>query len=399
MQRNGQMNDSAHMGQPSVDTALPFFYVMVVWGESYVDMFLDIALPTFMSPGNLPALSNLKESRFLILTTPADRVRIEAAPIFKKLCMVIEPVFVDSPWMGQNIPYHLKAARGHRAAAEIAAQGDGYCVYLCPDCLISDGSFRHLEQMARAGKQAVMTPGLRLIQESVYEELKQTGKLDGDGPLTFSGRELVEFGMRHLHLEVQRYNWEHPQFTVHPHMCTWNVPGDTGLLIRAFHLHPMLVSMRGAKDFPSLEVSTIDGDFLGYSVTDWEQIHVETDSDNLLIFSLTGRDERFAALTPNAPNIANIQGMAYSPLVNPLHRLFFTRAIKLHSGELGSSWSAVEKKTAPLVYPILQLDLADKVHLRRVPWRNLVSELKNRVPQRAARMIQELRPLHNRRGR
>ena len=382
------------MSSSTISQATPFYYVMVVWGKKYVDMLLDLALPTFLSPGNLPALSNLKESRFLILTTPTDRERIEAAAIFKMLSTVIEPVFVDSPWIAENIPYHLKAARGHCEAAEIAAKGDGYCVYLCPDCLVSDGSFRYLEQMARAGKQAVMTPGLRLIEESVYTELKQSEKLQPGEPLTFSGRELVELALRHLHIEVQRYNWDHPDFAMHPHMCTWNIPGEAGLLIRAFHLHPMLVSLRGAKDFPSLKESTIDGDFLGYNVTDWDRIHIETDSDNLAIFSLTGRDDRYTALQSNSADVLKIREMAYSPLVNPLHRLFFTKAIKLHTGDLGKSWDTVEKTTGSLVYPILQFTPDETGYLQRVPLRNLISELKTRVPRRIARMIRNFLPFN-----
>src|SRR4051812_35975930 len=99
------------MQPPATERIFPFYYVVVVWGAAYVDMFLRLALPTFLSPGNLPALENLRESRFLIMTTPADRAQIEDTAIFKMLAAVIEPVFVDSPWITQEIPYHLKAAR------------------------------------------------------------------------------------------------------------------------------------------------------------------------------------------------------------------------------------------------------------------------------------------------
>ncbi len=379
----------------SSESSPAFFFVVAVWGQKYVDMFLGLALPTFLSPGNLPALTDPGRSRFLILTTPQDQARIEASAVFRMLRTVVEPLFVESPWIEQSTPYHLKAARCHRAAAELAASENGYCVYLCPDCLLSDGSIRHLEKMARAGKQAVMTPGLRLVSESVTEELERSGRLTESVPLMFSGRELVGFAMRHLHLEVQRYNWDHPQFAEHPHMCTWKVPGDAGLLVRAFHLHPMMVSLAGAPDFTTLEFSTIDGDFLGRNVIDWERIHIETDSDNLAIFSLTGRDERFAPLQAHTADVLSIQEMAYSPVVNPLHRWFFTKAIKLHDGDLGENWWTVEKQTASLVYPILQFAPESPAYLHRVPWRNLFSELRSRVPRRAARAMRRILPSHH----
>ena len=384
------MIDDINKTRPPVPALMPFYYVMVVWGEDYVGMLLDVALPSFLSPRNLPALSNLAESRFLILTTAEDRARIEQSPIFAQLRAVIEPQFVESEWIHDPIPYHLKAARGHRVAAHIAGPSNGYCVYLCPDCIVSDGSFSHLERIARTGKQAVLMPGLRLVKESVLAELADAGKLQPGAPINFSARELAAFGMRHLHDEVRRYNWDHTHFATYPHMCTWTVPGETGLLIRAFGMHPMLVAVGGTQNFDSLERSTIDGDFIGNNITDWEQIHVETDSDNLLIFSLTNRDERYSPLKSNTANVEQVRAMAYSASVNPLHRYFFTKGVKLHAGPLNDTWTSVDRASASMVYPILSFGPDDANYLTHVPARNLAVELGTRVRRRAIRALQKL---------
>lgn len=370
---------------------MPFYYVMVVWGESYVGMLLDLALPTFLAPHNLPALSNLNESRFVFVTTPADRLRIEASPIFHKLRDVIEPVFIEPEWMSDDTPYYLKAARGHRMGAEAAAAAEGYCIYLCPDCLISDGSFLRLETLARAGKEAVMTTGLRLVTETVYEELRVGNRLAPGRPLVFTGRELAGFGLRHLHPEVQRYYWDHPHFTLHPQLCIWPVPGEEGVVIRAFHLHPIMVSMKGVGDLGTLDISTIDGDFLGNHVTDWDRIHVETDSDNFLIFSLTGAQERLAPPYPNRPDVREIGKMAYNSTVNPLHRSYFPKAIRLHAGEVTPKWAEVEAESGGVVYPVLNCSpLNAPVPLIEAPLGALVNELGKRIRRRAARTLRRL---------
>lgn len=391
--------------RPQADAAPApaFHYIMVVWGDHYVDMLLDLALPTFLAPGNLPALSNLAESQFLIFTTPRDRARIEASLVFAHLQRLIEVKFLPSPWIDGEMSYHLKAAEGHRIGTEIAAKTRGYCIYLCPDCVISEGSLRYLEQMARSGKRAVMTPGLRLVTETVYPVLTAHSADAGTHYLSLTGRKLVELGVGHLHPEVQRYNWLHPQFSHHPVMCTWNVPGDRGLLVRAFHLHPILVSTDVMKDFASLDRSTIDGDFLGSNLSDWDGIHVETDSDNFLIFSLTSRQERIWTPVDAKPDLKKLAELAYSFAVNPLHRYYFTKGIKLHTGDLDERWARVEHETGKLVYPVLaeipKLEPAPAASdqlLAEAPLGRLLREFGKRAKRRASRSLTKVLPVISR---
>lgn len=374
--------------RPVVKETLPFYYVIVVWGDRYVDMLLELAIPTFLSPRNLPGLSNLKESRFLILATPADRARIENAPIFEKLRAVIEPVFIDLHADAGNGTQQLKAAYAHRVAAEIAARNDAFCIYLCPDCLLSDGSLSFLESVARNGKKAVLVPGLRLVRESVYAELRERGVLKPGIPMTFSSRELVEFGLRHLHREIERYNWDHPEFALYPHLCTWTIPGEHGLLIRAFHLHPIMIAMKGAEEFSSLEYSTIDGEFIGYNVTDWDLIQVETDSDNLAIFSLNDMHDRIEVAPRVSSRIDRLRAIATSGIVTPLHRYYFSKAIKMHCDDLNEKWALVEKQSGHIMYEILKFAPVDpQSYLPYVRARSLVAELQRRLKRRLARML------------
>lgn len=387
--RDGMDKTPLH-ANPAPGGHLPFYYVMVVWGGHYLDMFLELALPSFLAPGNLPAMSNRAESRFLIFTTPEGRARIAAAPVFRRLQEVIEPVFVDSPWLNDKMPYHLKAAQGHRHGAEIAAAGEGYCIYLCPDCLISAGSFVHLEHLARAGKQAVMVSGLRLVTETVYRELRERDLLSPGQPIVLSGRELVALGMRHLHPEAQRYRWEHPYFSEHPVVCLWSVPGESGCLVRAFHLHPIMVSMKAAQDFSVLENSTVDGEFLGRNIVDWDNIYIETDSDHFTLFSLTSEKDRIWRLIPSRADMKKMGDMAYAAMVDHLHRNYFSKAIKLHIDDLNDSWAKVEEETWRLVYPVLNAPAAMRLPLVDAPLAVVMGELRKRIKRRTRRSVKKL---------
>ena len=326
---------------------------MVVWGEKYVDMLLDVALPCLLASGNLPALNNLSESRFLIMTTPSDAERIAASPVFKLLGTIVRAEFVDAPWIEGDLTFYLKASRGHQEAARIAAEHGAYCVYLVPDILMSNGALQFLVKMARSGKQAVMVPGIRVVRESILREVRSTYPSDSQGALNFSSRTLVDLGLRHIHISDQRYNWEHPHFSKSPVICTWNIPGEHGLLVRAFHLHPILMRINDANSIKLLDSNTIDDEFVGLNFGNWDSIHIETDSDNIVLFSLTDRDSRIEPLQPNAASVEKLRAVAYSHLSNPLHRYYFTKGIKLHSKELNEKWAQVEKETGLLAYSAL----------------------------------------------
>ena len=148
--------------------SLPFYYVIVVWGEEYVDSLLRVTLPCLLAPGNLPALSNLNESRLVFLTTPEDAARIQASPAFTRIKELVTPIFPDCPWLKRPIPYRLKAARGHQEGAKLAIANHGICIYLAPDFVLSDGSLSHLLRAAGSGKEAVMIAVPRVVRESFF---------------------------------------------------------------------------------------------------------------------------------------------------------------------------------------------------------------------------------------
>ncbi len=367
---------------------LPFYYVVVVWGEKYVDLFLNVALPCLLAPGNLPGLPNLRESRFLVVTTRRDWERIVGSPVFQTLRKLVEPAFIALPSTEDKTSHYFKAAKGHQAAARLALENNAFCVYLGPDFLLSDGALRSLVQLASSGKQAVLVPGMRVSSETILAELSKIYSAQTNNDvLSFAPRTLVDLCLPRIHPENQRYNWDHPYFSQSPVLCTWSVPGEQGLLVRAFHLHPLLVKINKSESLALLDTNTIDDEFLGFNFSNWQVIHVETDSDNIVLFSLTEDGERHEALIRNSAGIQKLRDMAYSPRCNPLHRYFFTKAIKLHTGALNKTWSRIEDETGFLAYQVLKYDPTTAAYLRHVGGRLLLREVINRVRKRAVRLL------------
>src|SRR2546426_114422 len=75
----------------------PFYFIIVLWGERFRDYFLDLCLPTLLSPRNLPSLATRARSKFLLCTRPQDWAAIQAAPIFKLLERYVDPVYLEIP--------------------------------------------------------------------------------------------------------------------------------------------------------------------------------------------------------------------------------------------------------------------------------------------------------------
>ena len=59
--------------------------LLPIWGYAYVKKFLEVALPTWLADGNLPAVSRMAPTEFVFLTSREDEIyhtrasRVQAA--------------------------------------------------------------------------------------------------------------------------------------------------------------------------------------------------------------------------------------------------------------------------------------------------------------------------------
>src|SRR5208282_5731824 len=104
----------------------PFFYIMVVWNDDYIDMMLDITIPSLLAEGNIPDMPNNADSRFIIITTLKDNERIVASEVYKMLSKIITVEFPRAEWLTGKRAYWLKAAMGHQEATKLAIPHSAY---------------------------------------------------------------------------------------------------------------------------------------------------------------------------------------------------------------------------------------------------------------------------------
>src|SRR5262249_11539454 len=110
-----------------------FFYVDVIWGTSYANLFTNVSLASRLSLRNLPAMPNNRESKTILVTTDEDHAHIMRSSLFQQLEKLMEVVFLPLQITTQG-KYDLMST-GHRQAIEHVA-GQGYCVFFSPDTIV-----------------------------------------------------------------------------------------------------------------------------------------------------------------------------------------------------------------------------------------------------------------------
>src|SRR5438067_8102775 len=98
----------------------PFYFIIVLWGERFRNYFVDLCLPTLLSPGNLPALKTRERSKFLICTRPEDWAALQVTPVFRLLEEYVEPVYIEIPECPPGVSGCVHMGIGHRRGCEMA---------------------------------------------------------------------------------------------------------------------------------------------------------------------------------------------------------------------------------------------------------------------------------------
>jgi hypothetical protein len=170
-----------------------------VWDEWHLDVMQRVMLPTLPSPGNLPTLCRRFSARYRIATTPGDRKRIEAWPIFARLATMVEIEWTtenSAPDIAYHIAWYERSLRDAKAA-------NSYCFMASPDVAWNDGMLARCADAIAAGKVAVAIPYIRVISETFVPDIASRA---ADGAITVSGGELVRLGARHMHPLFQDAN-------------------------------------------------------------------------------------------------------------------------------------------------------------------------------------------------
>lgn len=327
------------------NTQLRFFFVTPVWGREYTDLFLEVSLPSHLALGNLPSLSNLANSTYLIFTTPKDAECIRQNPVFDILQSLIKVEIHLITEM--NIDKYSMMSACHKRAINFADKQDGALVFLPPDVVLADGSMKNIEGAATKGKRVVFLVGLRLILENIAPQLKSNYATHGP-TISIQPRQLMHLAMRNLHPITLTHLWENGPGEMVPNNLFWRIDNE-GLLGRCFHLMPLMVYPRN-KQAPFF--STIDFDFVMSSCPNRADWHIVEDSDEILVCELTPRDRRIFGLRKGS-----LEDLIYFAELSThsTHRDMAKHRINLHCGtRTPDKWMTAETQSNIVMESVYQ---------------------------------------------
>lgn len=327
-------------------------FIVPVWGGEYTRYFTEICLPTFLAPGNIPALPCADRHVFQIYTTLKDRAAIEASLAYRQLVRhvrvafhrvrVVEPTRHVDPLSIQSDCY--------RRAIRAADAADRAMFFMTPDMIIADGSLRNLAAIAdRPNVRAVLSTGVRLIKETVAPRLLERHG-GADGVLAIAPRDLIGLLVEHIHPMARSHFYRPDEGTDRIGLSNlyWRV-GREGIVARCLHLHPFLVYPR-VKNAPFS--STVDGDYIESACPDIAEIYVSTDSDEFCVCELTAGSRSWDPHPRNAHIDKFLRWLRDS--TTPRHRVFVTKTIRLHAGPIDPArWQQSEHEAEEAVNSLL----------------------------------------------
>lgn len=218
--------------------------VTPVWGETHVRRFLDLVLPSWLAPGNLPALARDGRRPFVIVTRTRDIPLFEQSRAFAKVRALMDVSFVPMDDLlgpaGVPVTLTLAFARGMAQLADPVTPRP--FALLNADFVLADGSLRSLAAALETGAEVVLAPSLRVIEEEVVGDLLLGVK---DDVLILPPRELTARALRALHPTVLASRVDQSiLWSANPNQLYWRPTPDL-LIGRAFCLFTLAAVVKG----------------------------------------------------------------------------------------------------------------------------------------------------------
>lgn len=326
-----------------------FFYVDVIWGETYANLFANFALASRLSSGNLPAMRNNAVSKSVIVTTEEDRARIEKNSLFHRLKRLMDVVFL--PLRMTTQAKYDQMSIGHRQGIEYV-NGGGYCLFLTPDAIIADGGIPRLYEHACAGRRIVAACGPNVNERSFLDDLSLEPSVDAGKILTLSSRELVKLIKRHLHPILSQQRVSSSDYPVQPGGCLWDGPADDGFLIRVLNMHPVLFDAKLATPDVDLFNATLDWWIIPRALRDVNSYYAITDSDEFCACTLVpeNRTPPLSGRKFEPKVLATYLVELGCPYLNRNNLLY---GVKFHTGDLNEPWQRLEKESYETILEII----------------------------------------------
>ena len=321
-------------------------FLTVIWGHSYIQRFCTLSLPSFVAPGNLPALANATDLEVVIMTCRTDRTVFEEFPAFKRLLETCAVRFVDiDDLVFKTVIYGVTLTLAY-ARPIIACGADMvniHFVFMNADFVLADGSLRSLVKPLMDGRSIVLGPSFRAISEDV-EPLLEKEVDTTRGVLSMPSRQMLELALQHPHQTTVAKMQDETRFhSSHPNQFFWKVDEHT-VLGRYF-----LIFMLSIK--PERTIRTVNS-YCDYGLIpelcpSGDEIAMG-DSDEFFMLELQERDKETKMLQPGKQPFKEA-AHSLASWTTKEHRRAATHDIVFHSRDIPAGMEAARGEAQKFV--------------------------------------------------
>ena len=258
---------------------------MTVWGEDYIDQFINISLPTVLANGNLEGFNYLDGSKFLIFTTQDGRERLLDEPLFGHLQKLITVDFVLMDALIKSRKFdtvNMCQLEGVMRSMDFDA-----LFFIYPDFVWAAGSFNNVADRLVEGYKGFICPVPRLSTESFSPAFNTLKFRSETGAVNMESREFVAICEQNLHPMMDTYEVQSENFSFFPSNLSWKIP-NAGRLYHCYHSHPIAlrIDANNINLFYRFSVS-LDEDYMSTLFSSADCLYVAKDSDEIAVCSLT----------------------------------------------------------------------------------------------------------------
>jgi uncharacterized surface protein with fasciclin (FAS1) repeats len=306
----------------------------VLWGNWYVERFLNVALPSLLSEGNLPTVTKSRRGHYDLTTRATDAAVIERSPVYAKLKSLVKVRLKILP----DIAFTQNVHETHRtiwhASVKAASRHEEWLVFVQPDGCWAEGALRTIADRFAAGKTAICAFFLRVDDEAFMAALRKHG-YTGISTITIPARALIDIAIRTCAPLSCAYFRNSSHVPTHTEYVLFPIARE-GFILRSVATHLWAI-------FPSRFRTTAN---LGAGTPeDLEGIEYLTDSDEFAHVSLTPLSQQLGWYSQRQAcaigSEAALGVCFFSDLVNHLWRQTF----RMHRSETTPSrWLSVERQ-------------------------------------------------------
>ena len=179
--------------------------ISIAWGESYVNNFLDLALPAALAPGNIPALAAYFDLEFILVTERRLFAQVRVHPAFKRLgrLCAVRLVPVDDLLVHKDSYGITLTAAFHRGFSDLGdAMTDYFLFFLNADFILAQDSYKTALEHIKQGARLLLSPSYCAVSRHVSPAMKELRSWDGV-TLAIPKREMAAMVLEHRHNTIK----------------------------------------------------------------------------------------------------------------------------------------------------------------------------------------------------